>query len=318
MYHRVIDLTTDPQLLCVAPANFQQHLEVLARNYHPLSLTELATALRSGNLPNRSVCVTFDDGYADNLENAAPLLTRYGVPATVFVTSGVLGQQREFWWDELERIVLQPGCLPDPLELCISERSFRWELGAAARYTAEEAARGLDWHVEQPDDPGPRQRLYRTLYALLQPLDVAARDRVVCELRRVAGLSPEGRKTHLSLTEEELKRLGTEESIEIGAHTVTHPLLATLPIEEQRAEIARSKACLERILGRAVTTFAYPHGSFEADTMSLLRSSQFTCACTSDPRPVWPGDELLCLPRLVVRNWDGDLFARAIREWMRG
>ena len=69
-------------------------------------------AVSGGDVPSAGVVVTFDDGYADNFHNAKPLLERYEIPATVFVTTGYLQDQREFWWDELERILLQPGTLP--------------------------------------------------------------------------------------------------------------------------------------------------------------------------------------------------------------
>ena len=109
LYHRVNDFLSDPFMLCVTPQNFAEHLQVIHEVGHPIQLEELARGMHDGNMPRRAVCVTFDDGYADNLYTAKPLLERYDVPATVFMTTGSMGRSRELWWDELERVFLQPG-----------------------------------------------------------------------------------------------------------------------------------------------------------------------------------------------------------------
>src|SRR5947207_7132586 len=79
-YHRVGRVTTDPQLLCVTPEHFTEHLELITKRYEPARLDELVAATR----PDRAVAVTFDDGYADTLLAAKPLLERASVHATVF------------------------------------------------------------------------------------------------------------------------------------------------------------------------------------------------------------------------------------------
>jgi peptidoglycan/xylan/chitin deacetylase (PgdA/CDA1 family) len=318
MYHRVVNLHSDPQLLCVTPEHFAKHLEILRRDYQPLSLLQLTKALGEGTLPSRAVVVTFDDGYVDNLENAAPVIRRYGIPATVFVTSGALGRQEEFWWDELDRLILQPGVLPDPLELRVGGRAYRWETGSSAIYTVDDARLHRGWHVERPVDPGPRQRLYRSLYDVLQPLSAEPRSCALDQLRTLAGVDSAGRSTHRALTVAEVVRLSQDGLIEVGAHTVTHPLLSTLPVATQRGEIEQSKACLEDVLGKPVITFSYPHGSRGAETVAIARAAGFACAGSSDPDPVWPDADPYQLPRVVVRDWDGDVFARQMKEWMRG
>jgi peptidoglycan/xylan/chitin deacetylase (PgdA/CDA1 family) len=83
------------------------------------------------------VVVTFDDGYADNLHHAKPLLERYGIPATVFVTSDYIGQEHEFWGDKLERLLLQPGALPQTLQLQVNGTAYQWSLGEAAYFSEE-------------------------------------------------------------------------------------------------------------------------------------------------------------------------------------
>jgi peptidoglycan/xylan/chitin deacetylase (PgdA/CDA1 family) len=137
LYHRVADLKLDPQLLAVTPEHFAEHLEILRRYSRPMSLQGLLVALRNGCLPRQAVVVTFDDGYADNLHCAKPLLERYDVPATAFVTAGYVGSQREFWWDELERLILVPGRLPEELRVNINGSIRQWALGGASDYGEE-------------------------------------------------------------------------------------------------------------------------------------------------------------------------------------
>jgi len=163
MYHRVTELRSDPWGLAVAPRHFAEHLEILRQYARPLSLRQLSQALLEGDLPDRSVVVTFDDGYADNLHNAKPFLERYDIPATVFLTSGFIGREREFWWDDLDRIILQPGTLPKRLKLVVNSDKYSWELGEAAHYTDDASQRHSRWRVRE-EAPSPRQSLYRSLW----------------------------------------------------------------------------------------------------------------------------------------------------------
>src|SRR5688572_28754639 len=94
----------------------------------------MARAAGADGVPSRAVAVTVDDGYVDNLAEAQPLLARREVLATVFVATDLVGRASEFWWDELERLLLQPGVLPSELMLVIGGASHRWSLGDASAY----------------------------------------------------------------------------------------------------------------------------------------------------------------------------------------
>src|SRR5262249_11986659 len=124
MYHRVTELPNDPYLLAVTPEHFAEQMEEIRRYCVPMRLEELVDELEDGNIPNRGVVVTFDDGYADNLYQAKPLLERYEIPATVFVTAGQVGSRREFWWDELDRLLLQAGTLPSRVLMRLYRKAY--------------------------------------------------------------------------------------------------------------------------------------------------------------------------------------------------
>ena len=169
LYHRIGELRSDPWSLNVTPHHFVEHLDLLQSYAHPVTLEHLYRGISDGDLPDRSVAITFDDGYGDNLYNAKPLLERYDVPATVFMTTGYIGCEREFLYDELDRLLLQPGTLPEALYLDVNGSSYKWELGQAARYSEDNSRRHRSWRAWE-DAPTSRHRLYRSPWELLHAL----------------------------------------------------------------------------------------------------------------------------------------------------
>ena len=320
LYHRVAKVRPDPWALAVTPRRFEEHLEVLRREACPIRLEELSKALVDGELPERAVVITFDDGYADNLYNARPLLERYEVPATIFLPSGLIGGDSEFWWDELERLLLLPGNLPGTLDLDINGHAYRWQLDEATRYPRADFLRDRRWRAWQ-DPPGPRHSLYKSLWELMHPLPDNERRRALVELRTWAGVEQAGRPSHRLLSLEEAIDIAGESLVDIGAHTVSHPSLSTLPLESQRGEILNSKAQLEVWAGRPVVGFAYPYGKrsdYSAQTVTLVREAGFTYACSNVPGVVTRSTDRFQLPRIHAHNWDGETFLENLLEWFDG
>jgi peptidoglycan/xylan/chitin deacetylase (PgdA/CDA1 family) len=298
-YHRVADDDTDPYRLVVTPAHFQQHLAVLRRLGPVLPLRRALEAVRAGTLPRRALVVTIDDGYADSLHGARPLLERNDVPATVFVTSGRIGGHREFWWDQLERLARHPGLLGASLNLVTAH-------GTCSVDIAGEASN--------------RERLFQVLHETLAGRTAEDRSDLLARVAVQLGVGSTPRPTHRPLTADELRRLADGGLVEIGAHTVTHPVLAHLVPDEQRREIEQSKADLEAWLDQRVTTFAYPHGTasdYTAETVGLVRATGFAGACSSIYGTVRRDSDVFQLPRLPVLDWDGDRFAERVSDLFR-
>jgi peptidoglycan/xylan/chitin deacetylase (PgdA/CDA1 family) len=309
VYHRVGSVANDPQLLAVTPEHFADQLQVITQRHQPVPLGDLVAAASRGRAPDRAVAVTFDDGYADNLLTAKPLLERSGVAATVFVASGCVG--RAFWWDELQRILLEPGRLPSVVSLEVGGEQLRFDLGDEAEYAS---GRAKSWTVLD-DDPGPRQRIYRLLCERLRAADSEERELALEQLRALAGTARRNGDAPRPLTLEELRRLACDGLVDIGAHTVTHPVLARLEPSRQRDEIRGSKAQLEEALGRGVRSFAYPYGTaadIEPTTVALVEEAGFDYACTNVPRRLTKRTHRFELPRVLVRDWNGDEFARRL------
>ncbi len=317
MYHRVAEIGSDPWGLCVSPQHFAEHLQVLQKLGCVVSLRQLQQMLENGKHPSRSVVVTFDDGYADNLYNAKPLLEKYNIPATVFFTTGYMNLKQELWWDELDRLLLQPGTLPEILQLKINGEDFSWSLGNAATYTQAEYQQYRNLLVWQENLPSVRHRLYYSLYKLLYPLPTNQRQEIIDKILTWGSLKAEVRETHRFLTLEEMDKFQPSELIEIGGHSVNHPFLSTISYASQEEEIKQNKAHLEDIFSSPVVSFAYPHGDFNPDTVQILRQLKFSCACTTNIGRVARECSPFELPRVQVENWDGNQFEKHLSIWFR-
>lgn len=320
LYHRVSELSPDPQLLGVTPQHFAEHLEVLREAGHVVALSRLVQALEAGYVPSRWVVITFDDGYADNLVNARPLLERYDMPATVFVTVRDAEAECEFWWDGLERLLLRPGTLRDTIRLRIGGSTHEWHLGEAAHLDESDSLHHRSWSILARRDSGPRQMLYRSLCELLRPLPPKQQREAMEQLLEQTVAEPPRRSTDRPLDPMEIVQLSQGGLVEIGAHTLSHPVLSRLSLREQRREILTSKLRLEQILGRPVHSFSYPFGGlsdYTTETVDIVREARFTSACANFPGVVTRSTDRLQLPRILVRDWSGDEFASRLRNWIR-
>jgi peptidoglycan/xylan/chitin deacetylase (PgdA/CDA1 family) len=310
LYHRVATLQLDPQLLCVTPERFAEHLDVLRRLARPVPLPRVReVSSTSDPVP---VAVTFDDGYADNLQTALPLLETADVPATFFIVSGLVGSDREFWWDELERVLLAGDELPPALEVRVDGDVLRFDL-------TNNSVRDPTWNVLREDMPSPRHVAYRSLMMRLRSLDPTMRDAVIDELRRWAGGSDGSRSSHRPLDESELRQLDAHELATVGAHTVGHPSLAGLSPSRQRYEVGGSKGRLEELVGHPVTSFSYPFGGqadYTPTTIAAVAGAGFELACANVEGRVGPRSDRFQLPRMLVRDWPGAEFERRLRAWM--
>jgi len=317
LYHRVAQLDSDPWSISVTPEHFAEHLDVVRNFANPIRLQQLIQSASDADLPDRPVVVTFDDGYADNLEHAKPLLDRHETPATFFLAAGYVGHEREFWWDELARLLLGPGNLPETLHLDIAGKAYRWSLGRAAIYSEDDFKLNFTWRAWETA-PTARHQIYRWLWELLQPLADAERRRVLKALRVWARERPVGLQTHRALSLKELCALAAGEWIEIGAHTMTHPALSGLSISAQWDEIQQSKAHLETILERPVCSFAYPFGrqcDYVGETVAVVRDVGFTSACSNFAGVVDRFTDRYQLPRMIVGNWERKEFVTQLDKW---
>jgi peptidoglycan/xylan/chitin deacetylase (PgdA/CDA1 family) len=314
LYHRINSAARDSFRLNVSPAHFAEQLDVMSRRATVLRVGDLVAGHRRGRVPARSVAVTFDDAYVDNLLHAKPLLERAGATATIFATGSF---HHEFWWDALERILFGPETLPPTLELEAGAAHYRWHL-------ADLAVRRRRWlpiRVRVAGDRPAVHGLLRRLHSVLRSLGTEQRARALAELERWAGPANGSHTPYRSMTADELARAAESGVIDIGAHTLSHPRLALLAPAEQYVEIESSRRILQEVTGAPVSGFAYPFGQsgdYDGTTVQLLHDLGFDHACSAFPGRVLRRTDRYQLPRFWVEDWDGDEFERRLTRWLPG
>jgi peptidoglycan/xylan/chitin deacetylase (PgdA/CDA1 family) len=294
-YHRIAEVAPDPCSNTVSLHNFTEQLEIIRNRTQPLPIGEIAHALNSGKLPTGAVGITFDDGYADLLDCVKPLLTNRQVPATVFVTPGYLG--REFWWEELHRIVYS-ALWPEELKLLIGARRYRWT-------------------IPEGDRAGTREKIIHRLEVLMEPLSEEQRRNVFDQLCDLFGIATPPGEIIRSLTANEILELSRDGMIDVGSHSMTHRSLVGLPEYDQQLEIKESRVRLEAILGRPVSGFSYPHGIFSGEVRVRVQQAGYLFACGSNNDVVRRRSDTFHLPRFWIPDWDGTTFESWLRKWLR-
>ncbi|GKS58414.1 polysaccharide deacetylase [Nitrospira sp.] len=311
LYHRIAEGGHDPWGMAVSPVQFDEHLQVLRRFGTAMTLNEFLSRRFEGQLRERAIMVTFDGTYASTLTQAVPSLTRFETPATVFVRSGMVGCAGEHWRDELERLLLESGPLPQQLILTISETKHRWSLEDSGCPQIPQAHHS--WRVWDAGCPTARHALYRELCERLASMDDESREDVLGDLRRWAGnVSRTARESHRLLTWGEVSQLGHTAGIDIGGQGLTHSSLAALTPREQWQEILQGKALLETALSVPAKHFAFPQGrrdSYTRETIAFVRAAGYVSASTTEANRIERWTDPFELPRFSVHAQGGEEFA---------
>ena len=266
-------------------ASFRDRMEWIRELCNVLPLDDAIARLARGALPERAASITFDDGYADNATVAFPILRDLGLPATFFVSTGFTDGGR-MWNDTIVEAVRRA---PGP--------------------TFDASAASLGVHAIT--DPRSRRKTMSILLRELKYLPAALRQTRVEQVVASAGVAlPDD----LMMTRAQLRMLA-DAGMGIGAHTVSHPILARLDANEARREIAQGRDELEAIAGRKVSLFAYPNGSpdrdYRREHVEIVRALGFDAAFTTAAGAATFGDSLLELPRFTP--WDRTPARSALR-----
>ena len=315
MYHRVADVVNDPWSLSVSPKHFAEQIQILKNKFFPIRLANICNENYPYIPKSPWVAITFDDGYRDNYHVAKNILKEYNLPATFFLVSKYLDAKSHFWWDSLTEIFLTPGKLPSlsKLNLNLGIPIEHWE--AAKIFTTEQYLENLSWQWEN-GDPTPRHQLFRTIYYILRNQTETKRNKYIERLIKHLDIHSNNLVKYDLLSTKEAKLLAQDELFDVGSHSVTHNDLTSLTISNQKREILKSKKALEKKIGCNIQSFSYAYGSYNDESVPLVKSAGFINACTALPGLVRNNANCFKLPRIGVRNCRGEQFFNIISEWL--
>jgi len=280
-YHAVSSSWRSP--LAITESALRSQLGYLHRSgYVGLTFADAERRTRDGTLPRRSVVVTFDDGYADNLP-AARVLHQHGLSATFYITAGCLHGEAPFWPSEVRYLVARASA--GELRLRMPDQT-----------TVLPLANGHD-----------RQKAVRAINKLMKSNVIPVREDIRRQLREAAG-HPELPRHMLTWAElAEMRDLG----MTIGAHTCTHANLPSAGLADATREITESKARLERELAMRVTMFSYPNGGAERyitpELKRIVADSGFAAAASSQNAFAGVHSDIYALERVEVEERLEDL-----------
>ena len=315
-YHRVAIPDIDPWEISVSPANFEEHLQVL-KKYKIITPAQLLMHLKGERLENNTVCITFDDGYQDNFVTARPLLEKFNFHSTIFIPVHFIGQQKEFWWDELQSIIFCKRDLPQKLSISIANHIFEFDLEDEARFNSLQYEKNTQW-IWYEERKTKRAELYLRLWEQLRPIKLDEINDVLEKLKEWSSFSYSVEKTNFPMSEDQLHSIIAHPLFDIGIHTVTHPALAYHEKQDQYNEISNCKKNLEVLSGRPMNTIAYPYGIYNEDTLEVAKELGVEIGFTTQGGAVQSNDHPLKLARYHVKNWNGNEFEKRLRLWIKG
>lgn len=271
---------------------FAESMEYLAQHYRVVSLRTIADELSRGEVRPCTVAVTVDDGYHEVFTLAAPVLQRYGVPASIFVISDFIDGRLWPWTDRF---------------------AFVFDRAPRERLTF---SHGGSRHVLALDRDERRRQAPERWLEYAKTLSIEEREQLLEVLADAAGVSipiaPP--REYRPMTWAQLRALAAE-GFDVGAHTRTHPILSRVTREQLRVEIEGCKEQMEQRLGCAVRHFAYPNGrreDYTADAVAAVARAGYAAAVTTVFGGNAPGISLFELRRVAAPPESLAAFARSV------
>lgn len=271
MYHRILPSDDDRALIeepgmLVTPETLRLHLNIISQNFELVRLSDWIKNRNQGaSLPQRACAITFDDGWADNYEFAFPILQELNIPATIYLTSDMIGTQQMFWPERLTRTVMSIATTHSKQW---SHPCLEWIRSARTGYrftdippSQEDLAELIDNAKELPD---------KEIHARL--------DQIESELQ----LPPLANRPSL-LNWKQITEMVGSGLIDVGSHTCHHVRLANdLPGDIMENEIIASKRKIESHTGQDVSSFCFPNGDYSTQALELVRQ-HYDSAITTKP-----------------------------------
>ena len=286
-YHRVcnpeVDFLSSPDLV-VSKNNFEKQMEFIKEEFNVLPLDDIIDRLKKGKtLSSRDVAITFDDGYIDNYIHAYPILKKYGIPATIFITTGHIGSNNLLWWDRLSLIIKAVLCT-----------KIKWD-----DYFSDLLTRELKNILSN------EKALKRSLTPLtnyLKSVGVHKREAIIHYLGNTVlkseSILPQQR---VFLSWQEIKEMSGS-GITFGSHSHTHAILTELDDKDMNRELSFSKELIKENVGMEPKGFSYPDGCLDDRVKASVITSGYYYAVQTNRLLLRSLTDIYSIPRKMIKE----------------
>lgn len=264
-YHRIIewqhpDFADYEPVVSATPTQFEEQMQFIKQHFNVISLQDLDNFVtKSTSLPSRPLLITFDDGYTDNYVHAYPILKKYGFPAVIFIVTSRMTDPTRLWWDRVAFAFHYTTFSKATIPL-LGEHSF--------------------------NSLSERRQVRQMLIDRLKILPENDKLATIGELERTLGVKPDN--TPQFINWDQVREL-VANGVACQPHTVTHPIMTRIRIDEVQRQLAEAKATIEHETNQEAIAFAYPNGTpadYSAETMRVLRENGYRLAFTLTAGPM--------------------------------
>ena len=291
MYHRIKPASLDSKPyshsgMVVEKDTFDIQMKYLKENFQVLPIKELVDGLSKQKSNGRPQCaITFDDGWKDNFDHAFPILCKYKLPATIFLSTDYIDSFKWFWYDRLI-FLLEHLLSRDDMDILIRHLSEEFSFDMYGYY----------------GNMGNSVSFFDSIIEKVKEFSPHVRDRLIerlCSLLRVD--IPEDSRNRRFLNWEEVRHMHCE-GISFGSHGATHELFSHMTNQEIEKELKESKEEIETHLGERIEGFCYPDGNYNSEVITALKRHGFCYACVTEPGFNGSETDIYRLKRIAIHE----------------
>ncbi|MDP2911546.1 MAG: polysaccharide deacetylase family protein [Candidatus Omnitrophota bacterium] len=254
-YHRVCRSLDDYGYLNIPVNIFEQHMKFLKDNFKTVAMADALEEFHNNRAEGIYAAVNFDDGYMDNYLQAYPVLKRYGIPATIFLTTDFIGREHAFWWDKVFNMLYLSDA--GELKIDIDKKRLAFRLGGIFE----------------------REKAGNRINSILAAKDQQSIESFIKKFENKFSRSEKPR-TSMMLGWDEIKAMH-KHGISFGSHTKSHRNLCLLRDQDLAEELAGSKKDIEKMLGVEIAEFAYPFGILDQRVKAFVKEAGYKYARTT-------------------------------------
>jgi peptidoglycan/xylan/chitin deacetylase (PgdA/CDA1 family) len=294
MYHRVIRGESAAGLqpgMYVSSDSFEKQAAYLARKYNILSMSEFISGIRENRTyPGGDLLITFDDGWRDNYDNAFPILKKYRVPATIYLTTDFIGSNKSFWFQEISSLISRNKS---------RTRQFAEAITAVLRKHPDSEAAGKLLNDNIESALADRDQFIEKL----KGLETEIIYEIIAITRKLSNNYPiQSNDERQMLDWDEVRRMSNE-NVDFGSHGLSHRLLDSLDSNEVAKELIESKKTIEDKLAKPAYSFTYPNGNYNREIEKQTERAGYACAFIVGKNPKAAGEpDKYTIDRIGVHN----------------